>query len=88
MIRPREKPRARLDTFRGAEISKPEYLPQVSDPSLPPSPDLIDSPGAAGASTDDETAPQGAYVKRRRYKRRRTSGAMGGNGFFRRVFGK
>lgn len=87
IVKPREKPRARLDTFRGAQVSKPDHLPQISDP-LSPSSDLTDSRGAAEDLADGETSPHGRYVKRRRYKRRRTSGAMGGNGFFRRVFGK
>lgn len=88
IIKPREKPRARLDTFRGAQVSKPDFLPQVSEPPPPPSSAPVKVQEAAATQDQDAAAEHGVYVKRRRYKRRRTSGATGGNGFFRRVFGK
>ena len=88
IIKPRDKPRARLDTFRGAQVSKPDYAPQVSDPAKPdenfPEADAQLQP----EEIQDSVTPDGKYIKRRRYKRRRAHGADGGNGFFRRVFGK
>ena len=85
VIKPREKPRARLDTFAGAQISDPVQEAQDARregdlESRDEAPDLVDDPTSQ--------RPDGQYVKRRRYKRRRTGGAHGGNGFFRRVFGK
>ncbi len=85
IIKPRDKPRSKLDAFRGAEISNPVYEAQVSDP-------VHSMSEAAGGEGTEAAAggrsPDGQYVKRRKYKRRRTSGRAGGNGFFRRVFGK
>ena len=89
LIRPREKPRARLDSFRGAEISRPEYQPQIiSEPVVIRSAELAD--GLEEAGGDEANAEGAQYVlrKKRRYRRRSTSQGSQGNGFFRRVFGK
>ena len=85
IIKPRDKPRARIDAFRGAQVSKPVQLSQVSEP-----PASLEESGT-GQSKDqptDSNHPEGQYIKRRRYKRRRTSSKAGGDGFFHRVFGK
>ncbi len=87
IIKPREKPRARLNTFRGAQVSKPFQEPQVSEPHLVGAPEPDPSPDQE-VTDEDVPAEDAVYVKRRKYKRRRVVGANGGNGFFRRVFGK
>lgn len=92
IIRPREKPRARIDdAIRGAQVSKPEPYTQISDP-LPPPP--LSSPVAYEQTREAVEAkpdhrPEGTYVKRRKYKRRRASRSSGGGkSFFQRIFGR
>lgn len=86
IIKPREKPRARLDTFRGAQISDPvQEIQEANAADEPGTGEEI--PDLEGGATSHRPE-SGRYVKRRKYKRRRTGGAHGGNGFFRRVFGK
>ena len=84
IIKPRGKPRARLDEQVPATNS---YETQVSEPPID---EVIKSvvAGAAPVPVPVAPKPEGTYVKRRKYKRRRSSSAATGNGFLRRVFGK
>ena len=88
IIKPREKPRARLDLRRRASFSEGSYQTQVSDP-LPV--DYIEQPKTEESELTppaESAGPEMEYIKRRKYKKRRTSSATGGNSFFRRVFGR
>lgn len=87
IIKPREKPKSRLDTFRGAVVSNPASEPQIAVSSSEVSASPLDHSSSVEVDSDSPEA-DAKYVKRRKYKRRRTAGAHGGSGFFRRVFGK
>ena len=92
IIKPREQPRARIDSRKASKIPEGNYQTQVSEP--------VPEPSASADEQDRQTTehtraapeppvhPEGEYVKRRKYKRRRTSSSTGGDGFLRRVFGK
>ena len=96
IIRPRMRPRARLDAAEtpvvgdltaGAEVYDPLYEAQVSEPEIapPPPPHRV-----AYRQEESEDASEQVYVKRRRYRRKRPSRGSAGDrgGFFARVFGK
>ena len=85
IIKPRGKPRARLDVQQA--LPKSSFEAQVSEPP-PGLPISEEASERRAALPDPSTVPEPTYVKRRKYKRRRTTGADGGNSFFRRVFGK
>ena len=88
IIKPREKPRARIDLRHKAKLAERSYQAQVSEP-LPENPAEPSRTGGTEPATPASPAhAEGEYVKRRKYKRRRTGSSTGGNGFFRRVFGR
>ena len=87
IIKPREKPRAKLEVRRKTRIEDSRYEAQVSEPlpdrEIPSEPLEMSEPEPISPAH-----PSGEYVKRRKYKKRRTGSTTGGNGFFRRVFGR
>ena len=87
IIRPREKPRAKLEFRRKGRVEDSRYLAQVSEPL--PEPEIVSDPVELPEQEPESVAqPSGEYVKRRKYKKRRASGVGVKDGFFRRVFGR
>ena len=91
IIKPREKPRARLEVRRKKVVAD-RYQAQVSEP-LPETfaASQVSEPVLEDEADHEMSAPESESThlqKRRRYKRRRTSSKAGGDGFFRRVFGR